>query len=184
MSLQIRGRGFTLVEMMIVVVLIGTLLSVGAPLMQRQLAGNRLHAESSRFLGAINLARSEAVMRNQTVSICPSTMAQTGVPKCSGIYAQGWIVFANPDRDKVVDTGTDTVLRVFEGLPEGYHLTNRSGSRDAFQLINFLPDGTSHSTRTLMFCPPQQALAPSLSIVMNIVGRARLVEDWGQCPAV
>ncbi len=183
-SLQGLGRGFTLIEMMIVLVLIATLLSIGAPMMQRQLAGTRLHTESSRFLAAINLARSEAVMRNHPVSICPSAMARTGIPECSGIYAGGWIVFANADRDKVVDSGTDAVLRVFEGLPDGYQLTNRSGSRDAFELINYLPDGTSHSTRTLMFCPPQQLGVPSLSIVMNIVGRARLVEGWGQCPAV
>lgn len=179
----LRGpaRGFTLIEMMIVLVVLATLLSVGVPLMQSQLASSRLRAESSRFLGAINLARSEAVMRNLPVSICPSAMATTGVPECSGIYAQGWIVFANADKDKVVDAETDEVLRVFEGLPFGFQLTNRSGNRDAFKLINYLPDGSSHSTRTFMFCPPQKSAVQSLSIVMNIVGRARLVEGWGEC---
>lgn len=182
MLLHGPARGFTLVEMMIVLVVLTTLLSVGVPLMQGQLASSRLHGESSRFLGAINLARSEAVMRNLPVSICPSAMAVTGVAECSGIYAQGWIVFANADKDKVVDTETDKVLRVFEGLPHGFQLTNRSGTRDAFRLINYLPDGSSHSTRTFLFCPPQQSVVQSLSIVMNIVGRARLVEGWGQCP--
>jgi type IV fimbrial biogenesis protein FimT len=168
--------------MMIVLVLIATLLSFGTPLMQSQVAITRLHSESSRFLGAINLARSEAVMRNLPVSICPSAMAVTGIPECSGIYAEGWIVFANADRDKVVDKDTDTVLQIFEGLPEGYQLTNRSGTRDANALINYLPDGSSHSTRTLMFCPPSPSVVQSLSIVMSIVGRARLVEGWGDCP--
>jgi hypothetical protein len=100
------------------------------------------------------------------------------------VFADGWIVFANADRDKIVDAGTDEVLRIFEGLPAGFLLTNRTGTRDAFELINYLPDGSSHSNRTLMFCPPQQSVVQSLSIVMNIVGRARLVEGWGVCPAV
>ncbi|MCB1690867.1 MAG: GspH/FimT family pseudopilin [Halioglobus sp.] len=182
-SLHGLARGFTLIELMIVLVVLATLVSVGMPLMQGQLARSRLQAESSRFLGAIQLARSEAVMRNLPVSICPSAMAITGIPECSGIYADGWIVFANPGKDSIVDADTDEVLQVFEALPAGFQLTNRSGTNNASRLVNYLPDGSAHSPRTFMFCPPQHSVVPSLSIVMNIVGRARLVEDWGECPA-
>jgi type IV fimbrial biogenesis protein FimT len=182
MSLSYPKAGFTLIEVLIVLVVLATILSIGTPQMQRQLHSNRLHAETSRFLGAINLARSEAVMRNLPVSICPSAMARTGSPDCFGSYADGWIVFANADKDKVVDSGIDEVIQVFEGLPSGFKLTNRAGDREASNLISYLPDGSSHSNRTLMFCPPVQSAVESLSIVLNIVGRARLVEGWGQCP--
>lgn len=181
MSPRNLTQGFTLIEMMIVLAVLATLVTVGAPLMQSQLQSNRLRAESSRFLNAINLARSEAIMRNLPVSICPSAVASTGIPECAGIYADGWMVFTNADKDKVVDAGTDEVLQVFESLPPGFLLTNRAGTRDAFELISYLPDGTSHSNRTLMFCAPQRSLQ-SLSIVLNIVGRARVVEGWGECP--
>ena len=174
--------GLSLIEMMIVLVVVASSLSIGTPLMQNLVHGNRLRAESSRFLGAINLARSEAVMRNQVVSICPSEMAQTGKAECSGTYEAGWIVFSNQDKDKVVDAGTDEVLQIFEGLPQGYRMKNRSGTKSAFTLINYLPDGTSHSNRTLLFCPPQQVQVPSLSIVINIVGRARLAGGRDACP--
>jgi type IV fimbrial biogenesis protein FimT len=177
-------RGFTLIELMIVVVVLATTLSVGTPLMQGMLQNNELRAQSGRFLGAINLARSEAVMRNTPVSICPSPMATTGTAECAGNFADGWIVFANADKDRVVDAGTDQVLQVFEGLPAGFRLTNRSGTRDAFELINYLPDGSSRSNRTLLFCSPRGAAAPNLSIVINIVGRARVIGDWGECPLV
>jgi Tfp pilus assembly protein FimT len=109
-------------------------------------------------------------------------MALTGEAVCSGTYAEGWIVFSNVDKDKVIDVDSDQVLQVFEGLPRGYQLTNRKGTRAAFELINFLPDGSSRSNRTLLICPPQHALAQSLSVVINIVGRARLVKEWGECP--
>ena len=176
--------GLTLIELMIVLVVLAMTLSLGMPLFQNVLHSNRLQAESSRFLGAINLARSEAVMRNLPVSICPSTMAATGHAKCSGTYADGWIVFSNADKDKVVDKGIDEVLQVFERLPPGYRLTNKSGTTAAFELINYLPDGSSHSNRTLLFCPPQRTSMRSLSIVINIVGRARLTGGWGECPIV
>ncbi len=184
MSPRGSAEGLTLVELMIVLAVLAVSLSVGTPLFQDQIHSNRLRAEASRFLGAINLARSEAVMRNVAVSICPSAMAITGQAKCSGAYSGGWIVYANADRDKVVDADADEVLQVFEGLPSGYRLTNRSGKTMAFELINYLPDGSSHSSRTLMFCSPQGTSQPSLSIVINIVGRARLAEGWGECPIV
>ena len=183
-STGITARGVTLIELMVVVAVLAVTLSVAAPLMQNVIHGSRLRAETSRFLDAINLARSEAVMRNMPVSVCPSRMALTGVAECNGTYDGGWIVFVNQDRDKIVDSETDEVLQVFEGLYRGYGISNRSGTRAAYRLINYLPDGTSHSNRTLMFCPPRAAGVGSLSIVINIVGRARLVRDWGTCPVV
>lgn len=184
MSLQRPTSGFTLIEIMIALVVLATTLSVSLPLFQSMLHRNRLRAETGRFLDAINLARSEAVMRNQPVSICPSAMALTGKAQCTGTYAGGWIVFANLDKDKVVDADTDEVIRVFESLPPDYRLTNRSGSKAAFELINYLPDGSSHSNRTLLFCPPPHTTEQSQSIIINIVGRARLIGGWGECPTV
>ncbi|MDG2046887.1 MAG: GspH/FimT family pseudopilin [Halioglobus sp.] len=180
-SLYRRVRGLTLIELMVALMVITITLSLGAPSMQGLLQGNRLRSESIRFLRAINLARSEAVMRNRPVSICPSAMAVSGKAQCSGAYVDGWIVFANINKDKVVDTGTDEVLQVFEGLPSGYRLTNRNGTRAAFTIINFLPSGFSHSNRTLLFCPSNDADAESLSIVINNVGRARLMKGRGKC---
>ncbi len=176
-------KGLTLVELMIVLAVLAATLTVGAPSMQAMLHKNRVRTETSRLLTAINLARSEAVMRNQPVSLCPSAMASTGEPVCSGVYSGGWIVFSNADKDRVVDAGTDEVLKVFEGLPRGYTLTNRAGTRDALELINYLPDGSSHRNRTLLLCPPAGVSVQALSIVINIVGRPRMARDWGECPA-
>jgi len=184
MSTRVALPGFTLIELMLALAVLAGALSITAPAMRGPLQGNRLRAEASRMLAAINLARSEAVMRNQPVSICPSAMSASGEAVCSGTYQDGWLVFANRDRDKVVDAGEDTVIRVFEGLPAGYRLTNRTGTKTAFELISYLPDGAAHSNRTLLFCPPAPAAAESISIVINIVGRARVVRGRDRCPVV
>ncbi len=114
-SLHRRFRAFTLIELMIVLMVIAITLSLSAPLMQDLLQGNRLRSESIRFLRAINLARSEAVMRNSPVSICPSAMAVTGKVQCSGTYVDGWIVFANADKQEEakVLTKCSRCLRVY-----------------------------------------------------------------------
>ena len=182
MSLLDPVKGLTLVELMIVLVVLAATLSAGAPSMQNMLHKNRVRSEASRMLAAINLARSEAVMRNLPVSMCPSAMSLTGEPLCSGIFSGGWIVFSNADKDGVVDAGTDEVLKVFAGLPRGYTLTNRAGTKAALELIHYLPDGSSHRNRTLLFCSPAGASVHALSIVVNIVGRPRLARDWGECP--
>lgn len=181
MSLRTPLNGFTLIELMVVLVLLALLLGLGVPSMQQLLHRNSLRAEAHRLLAAVNLTRSEAVMRNRPVSLCPSAMSVTGQPVCGGHYSDGWIVFSNSDRDRVVDPDTDEVLQVFAGMPPGYTLTNRSGSRQLSELISYLPDGSSRKNRTLLICtPPGVTLAP-LGIVINIVGRPRLAQDWGQC---
>jgi type IV fimbrial biogenesis protein FimT len=184
MSSHYNVSGLSLIELMIVLLIVAISLSVGTPLMQSLRHKNVLSVESSRFLGAVNLARSESVKRNLPVSICPSKMAATGEPVCGGIYSGGWIVFANPNRDKIVNAETDEVLQVFEALHPLYTITNRAGTTAAFHLINYLPDGTSHSNRTLLFCPPGGVEVEPLSLVINIVGRARLARGWGECPVV
>jgi type IV fimbrial biogenesis protein FimT len=182
MSTRGSTRGFTLIELAIVLVVVAITLSLGTPLLQTLLQSNRLSSERNRFLDAINLARSEAIMRNVAVSICPSTMVLNGIPECRGAYTSGWIVFANGNEDNVVDPESDEVLQVFEGLPADYSLSNRLGTIAASERIDYLPDGSSHRNRTLLFCASKQVSLQPLSIVINIVGRARLAKGWGVCP--
>ena len=175
------ARGWTLVELMLVLVILVSTLVLASPLMQSVVQGNRLWAASSRFLLALSLARSEAILRNRTVSICPSSLYRTSLAHCSGTYADGWIVFTNVNRDRVIDGATDTVLRGFEGLPPGYAVANRHGTRTVSSLINFNADGTANVNRTLRFCAPQSAARASISVVLNMVGRARLYHDAAGC---
>ena len=135
-----------------------------------------------QFLAALNVARSEAILRSVPVSLCPSRMHETGTERCEGTFEQGWIVFANPGRDNTFDSGSDSVLRVGHPLTAGVTLSNRAGSQRARQVIHFLPTGTSHRNRTLMFCSLAARDMGDVSIVMNIVGRPRLERNWGVCP--
>ena len=179
-----RGdRGLTLIELMVTLVVLSITLVVGAPALQRLIHGNQLRAEAGRLVTAINLARSEAIIRNLPVSLCPSSTAAAGTATCAGEYAGGWIVFSNADRDRVVDEGTDELIRVFEPIPPGYTLTNRAGTRGVSDLITYLPDGSSRRNRTLLVCAPLERGTRGWSIVLNMVGRVRVSAGEGQCPA-
>lgn len=181
MSSRVFSSGFTLLELLIAMALIVLLLKLAVPGLQALLHGSRMRTEAHRLMGAINLARSEAVLRKGPVSLCPSQIATTGIPQCGGTYTGGWLVFYNEGRDRVVDSGVDEVLQVFSALPSGYSLTNRDGSRQLKETISYLPDGTSRSNRTLLLCAPPGIDIESLAIVINIVGRPRLARGWGRC---
>ena len=178
----IRNKsGFTLIELMAVVAVLSVTALIAVPSMQQAIHSNQLRTEISRILAAIKLARSEAISRNTTVSMCPSSFVSTGTAACSRNYADGWIVFTNRDRDRVVDRDSDEIIRVFEGLPGGYSLTNKAGTTAAFEVISYRPDGSSRRNRTLMLCSPYGSTIRSWSIVMNVVGRPRVARGWGEC---
>ena len=182
MSCNFRARGLTLIELMIALVILAVTVTVAAPAMQQLIQGSRLRAETTRLLDAINLARSEAVGRNIPVSVCPSSMALSGVPSCVGDYGDGWIVFTNRDRNPEVDPGVDEIIQAFEPVPEGYSLTNKQGNREVSDLITYLPDGSSRKNLSLHVCPPPGAGVLPITVVLNSVGRARADSGAAPCP--
>lgn len=178
------SEGVTFIEMLVVLAIVALTLSLGSYLLQPLLQRSKIKSEAHRMLGAINLARSEAVLRNVPVTLCPSSMHRSQQAVCAGNYSDGWIVFSNADKDRAVDVADDEVLQVYAPIAASLVLSNRAGSELVKEAIHYLPDGSSHRNRTLMFCSTVIPRIEDLSIVVNIVGRARLQKGWGHCPAV
>ena len=180
-SARAPRRGFTLVELMIVLALVSLLLGLGVPGFQRLLEATRIRTQVQQLMSDIVLTRSEAIKRNVQVVMCPSQTYLNATPECAGTYAEGWLIFEDRDRDRRLDGGEE-VIRKANRLPEGLTLTNRAATRHASELIVFRPDGTSGRNRTLMICSRARPDIPSWSVVMNIIGRPRMARAWGDCP--
>ena len=69
-----RFEGFTIVEMLFVIVIIGIGMSIAVPSFQGMLQRNRLATQANDISMAINLARSEASRIGNTTSL------QAGAP--------------------------------------------------------------------------------------------------------
>lgn len=65
-----RKRGFTLMELMLTVALGALVIGFGIPSFRSMMSNSRLTTQSNEFIGVINYARSEAITRNATVTLC------------------------------------------------------------------------------------------------------------------
>ena len=64
-------RGFTAVELMIVVVIVAILTAMAGPWMGQMVRTQRLRTASFDVLASLQLARSEAIKRNLSVTMAP-----------------------------------------------------------------------------------------------------------------
>ncbi|MDY6946467.1 MAG: GspH/FimT family pseudopilin [Pseudomonadota bacterium] len=97
-GLAARAAGFTVLELMITVAVLGILLGIGVPSFQGIIRQNRIAGQTNELLAATAMARSEAVKRGSTVTICPATSSADGdANTCSGTTAwgNGWIIFSD-----------------------------------------------------------------------------------------
>lgn len=65
-------RGFTLVELLTVIVIVGILASLAVPSFRSFVVQQRIKTTSFDMMASLTLARSEAIKRNSTVSITPT----------------------------------------------------------------------------------------------------------------
>lgn len=78
------SRGFTLIELMVVVAIAGVMLGIGVPSFKNFIAGQRVKTAAGDFSTAAIYARSEAIKRN----------AEVGLVAAAGGWKDGWSVKA------------------------------------------------------------------------------------------
>ena len=174
------ARGFTVIELAIVLAIVAILVRVAAPGLSRAAAARALAAQSSEFMAALRFARAQALQRGSAVTICAS--APGGPPlACQGVRAadwrHGWIVFADRDRRGVPDERS-FLLRVQQPLQRSGGVAGTRGSI-SFTAAGYATDASSH----YLFSPPVESALdapPPVMVCVSKQGRPRLV-GGGAC---
>ena len=103
---MINQKGFTLLELMTTLGIAAILSSTAVPGMQSFLLNSKQSSAVNQLVSSIHMARNAAVTRNSRVAICASGNGSS----CGDVsWADGWIVFADDDRDQAVDAGEDII---------------------------------------------------------------------------
>ncbi|MDD2162199.1 GspH/FimT family pseudopilin [Pseudomonas sp. MIL19] len=147
------ARGFTLVELMIVLAVLAVLLGIAAPSMSQFTFSGKLRSYSNEVVASAVLARSEAIKRNQVVTLCVSS---NGTSCAAGSWESGWIVRSS---------GGEVVHRQ-KTITDGFKIIGSVSS------IAFQPSGVGSTVATLKVCRATPSLGNQESeIAISATGR-------------
>ena len=109
-----RLGGFTLIEVLIAVAILGILMGIASPSMRDMITNSRLQGASSDLIADLSLARGTAAAKGQRVTMCTSSDGATC--STSSLWHQGWIVFVDGNSNGTFEAANDTMIKVREAL--------------------------------------------------------------------
>ena len=100
-----NNQGFTLIELIVTVAIIGILADMGMPSLQTTVQDNRMAALYNEFLGSASYTRSAAITFGSAVTLCRRNSAGDACDTQSTDFSNGWLVFHDKDGDGTIDAG-------------------------------------------------------------------------------
>ena len=128
-----RNCGFSIVELMIVMVIAAVLMTIAAPSMGTFVRNNRLQSQTLALMRMMHFARSEAVKRKTRVVLCRSANPSAATPTCGGTpsnWSTGFLLFASGDTNNTFQTATDVLLRIGSAPGDGVTVITNSTSNN------------------------------------------------------
>jgi type IV fimbrial biogenesis protein FimT len=99
------SSGFTLVELLVVIVLMTILLAIALPSFSDMVISSRFTSTAMQLKADLNQARSESIKRNVRVLLCARNTAGDDCVVASD-WGGGWLVCADADKDGKCDAAT------------------------------------------------------------------------------
>lgn len=144
------SRGFTLIELIVVMAIIVVLTVVAVPSFVTFQRNSQLTSAANSLLASINTARGEAMKRNQTAFVVPNTgtdwttgwkvfVSRPGYNATSGVYNST----STATTSSTYNADQDLLVHSVPAQPSYLSITSSNGSGTAVGLIRF--DGSGYS---------------------------------------
>lgn len=169
------ARGFTLVELLITLVILGVMLTAAAPSIEEFLVSSRTTAQTNDLLSDLSMARSEAVKLARPVEV-----------RANPTWTEGWVVGSDYDANGTL-AGAE-VFREHGAAAVNFAIAALDGDGDAVTSLTFDATGALASPAVFAdfaICRPDDDAAKSRSIRVAPTGRAevrrKLASDGATC---
>ncbi len=158
------ATGFTLLELIVTLSIAIILTSIAIPSFSSSIITNRIASNVNGFLGAIHMARSEAIKQGTDMELCVKNAAGDGCA-AGGSWNQGWLI-------REVAQPTNIVL-AHDALKDKYSL---KGSAEVASSIRFSPSGETSlaATASFSFCYNNTPDNYSKIVEINRFGMAKV----------
>ena len=165
-----NNKGFTLIELIVTVAILAILVAVAVPSFSSIIENNKMVSARDSLINAFQYARTEAVTRNSSISICPSSNSTSCVATTN--WSNGWIVFEDSASGSTPTVGS--ILRVYDGLTgfTANFIPNGSSATDDF--FRYEPTGmldTEVDYGQIDFCDPDSVAKPKVVFVGLTTGK-------------
>ena len=166
-------KGFTLIELMTVVMIAAVLLAVGVPTFTDSIRRNAVQADVAALRSGFARARTAAVTEATNVSICPANVTQDA---CANDWTEGWLIFLNEDNDGVVDPG-ERIIHVNNGT--SHRNTLRVFDADAVDvnMVTYNRRGSATQAGIALICDQQNTIGRLRALTFTRTGQVVAVAD-------
>ncbi|MCF6235899.1 MAG: GspH/FimT family pseudopilin [Gammaproteobacteria bacterium] len=158
--------GFTIIELLTVLAIVAITTATALPPLQSFFTKNYLTSQINSLIADINLARSEAIKRDNKVILCESNNGT----HCSRTqqWQSGWIIFSDSNHNNKRDTN-ELIIRTQNSFKGGNNLQYHGFRTDYF--LSFYSTGITSNNGTFTLCSGKSRY--NRAIIIARTGRAR-----------
>lgn len=174
--------GLSVMEILMGLAIFFVLGLLAFPSFTRLTLENRMASELNELVAGMQLARSEALKRGRSVSLCRTANPQAALPVCGtgNGWEAGWVVFADDSTPGVIDSADDLLL--IRHVDTRGKLTLR-GDTTLAQNIRFNGSGMAlGSAGNLVACDHRGFGADSRAVIVTSGGLIRTTRAPGNGP--
>ncbi|GMG88575.1 GspH/FimT family pseudopilin [Biformimicrobium ophioploci] len=163
-------RGYTLIEMMLVIACLAIIASVAIPSFSELLEARRNRLSGYALFDLIATARGLSLSQQKNLVICPAHNN-----RCGSNWAGGALLFEDSNRNGALDDG-ESLLRQIDAFRSGTKLSWASFGNRPY--LRYRPDGVTPSqSGSFHYCPPSGKNTDGWIIILNATGRAYFGRD-------